>query len=216
MIIKSTLWRTLLVLFCFVFLNACSQIRPVKKPVRAKPAVSVSSKQGLWKKRQQVLNRKAAWNLNSKIALRYRADHWTFGLNWMQRALKQYVMQINNPVTGAVVAKLTRTNNNVSLLSDDGRTYRDSDEERLLLRQSGVKLPLKGMQHWVRGLTSPIYKVDKLVLDAKGRPLAIYQAGWKIAYSRYLSNNYNAMPRKVVITRNKDNVYLKMIAKQWH
>lgn len=173
------------------------------------------SKESFWRQRQHYLARKPSWNLKSRIALRFRDDHWTFGLNWAQKNPQMYVMQINNPVTGAVVAKLSRNKQTISLLSDNGRVYRDTDEERLLKRQSGVILPLKGMQHWVRGLTSPLYKIDNLVLDAKGRPVSIHQAGWKISYSNYLSGAYNAMPRKVVITRDKDSVYLKMIAKQW-
>lgn len=212
--INSGAGRYLLITISLMILSACSQI-PQKKRGVTKPIVTSTAQQNAWKMRQQSLAKTPVWGLNSKIALRYRDDHWTFGLRWAQQALKQYVMQINNPVTGAVVAKLTRSNSGVSLLSDDGKTHRDTDEERLLLRQSGVKLPLKGMQYWVRGLSSPLYKIDKLVLDSKGRPQTIYQAGWKINYSRYANNNYNAMPRKVVITRDKDNVYLKMIAKQW-
>jgi len=180
----------------------------VKKPV-------VSSMQNQWKKRQVLVAKKSAWNLNSKVALRYRADHWNFGLKWLQQSANQYVMQIKNPVTGALLAKLTRRNNAVSLLADNGRVYRDTDEERLLQRQAGVKLPLKGMQHWMRGLSSPLYKVDKLVLDARGRPQMLHQAGWKINYSNYVNHNFDAMPRKVVITRDKDNVYMKVIAKKW-
>jgi len=177
--------------------------------------VNPSSKQQAWKSRQNILIRKQAWSLNSKIALRYRDEHWTFGLNWVQKATRQYVMQIKNPVTGAVIARLTKNYQGVALLSDDGKTYHDADEERLLQRQSGVQLPLKGMQYWVRGLTSPVHKVDKLVLDSRGRPKTIFQAGWQINYSNYLNASTAALPRKVVITREKDNVYLKMIAKQW-
>jgi outer membrane lipoprotein LolB len=194
-------------------LSACSQNRTVT-PTN-KPIVQTASKNSAWKMRQQQLAKKPNWALISKIALRYREDHWNFGLNWNQRNLNNYQMQIKNPLTGAIIAKLDKTPQQVSLLSGDGKTYRDTDEERLLQRQSGVKLPLKGMQYWVRGLSSPQYKVDKLTLDNLGRPQAIYQAGWKISYSRYLNNRFDAMPRKVVITRDKDNVYLKMIAKQW-
>ena len=195
--------------------TGCSQL-PVRPVVDKNPAVKAASiKEAAWKQRQQYLARKPVWNLNSKIALRFRADHWTFGLSWAQKAAQQYIMQINNPLTGAVVAKLTSNKAGVSLLSDDGKVYRDNDEERLLQRQSGVILPLKGMQHWVRGLSSPLYKVDKLVLDANGRPQVLMQAGWKIEYSRYLNPTFKAMPRKVVITRTKDSVYLKMIAKKW-
>lgn len=212
--INPKILQTSLVCFCIMAISACSQIPRTKPASIVKP--NPTSKNIEWKKRQVFLSKKPVWNLNSKIALRYREDHWTFGLKWLQKATEQYVMQINNPVTGAVVAKLSRNNNGVSLLSDDGKVYKDTDEERLLLRQSGVRLPMKGMQSWVRGLTSPIYKVDKLVLDSMGRPQTIYQAGWRIEYSRYLNTSFNSMPRKVVITREKDNVYLKMIAKKWY
>lgn len=205
-------WKLPLIFLSLFILSSCSTIQMkqsgVKKPV-------VSSKQNQWKKRQVLVAKKSAWNLNSKVALRYRADHWNFGLKWLQQSANQYVMQIKNPVTGALLAKLTRRNNAVSLLADNGRIYKDTDEERLLQRQAGVKLPLKGMQHWMRGLSSPLYKVDKLVLDARGRPQVLHQAGWKINYSNYVNNNFDAMPRKVVITRDKDNVYMKVIAKKW-
>jgi outer membrane lipoprotein LolB len=195
-------------------LSGCSQL-PIKKPSTTKPAISAASKEALWKQRQRLLVNDSNWNLKSKVALRFRDENTSFGLNWAQRAAQYYVMQITNPITGGLVAKLSRDKSGVILLSDDGKTYRDNDEERLLQRQVGIGLPLKGMQYWVRGLASPQYKTEKLTLDAYGRPQSIQQAGWKINYSRYLSNKSNAMPRKVVISRAKDDVYLKMIAKQW-
>ena len=206
-------WIVLLSVITSLLLSACSQNRNVA-PAK-NPLVQTADKNTAWKMRQQQLAKKPNWTLISKIVLRYREDHWNFGLNWNQRNINNYQMQIKNPLTGAIIAKLDKKPQQVSLLSSDGRTYRDTDEERLLQRQSGVQLPLKGMQYWVRGLSSPQYKVDKLTLDAQGRPQVIYQAGWKISYSRYLSNRFDAMPRKVVITRDKDSLYLKMIAKQW-
>ncbi len=195
-------------------LNGCSQI-PIKPSVVVNPATPAMSKENLWKQRQRLLVNDVNWSLNSKVALRFRQDNWSFGLNWVQRAPQDYVMQITNPLTGGLVAKLSRNKSGVSLLSDDGETYRDSNEERLLQRQAGIVLPLKGMQYWIRGLALPKDKIEKLVLDNYGRPLSIQQAGWKIDYSRYLSNKSNALPRKIVITRARDNVYLKVIAKKW-
>jgi len=213
MLVKK--WKLMLIISGLFLLSSCSNISAKQSGTKKIVSTVANTKQSLWKKRQVTLAKKAAWGLNSKIALRYRADHWNFGLSWLQQSKKQYVMQIKNPVTGGLLAKLSRKNNKVSLLADDGKIYKDSDEERLLLRQTGVKLPIKGMQYWVRGLTSPAYKVDKVVLDARGRPLSLIQAGWKINYSKYISNNVDAMPRKIIITRDKDSVYLKMIAKKW-
>jgi len=207
-------WGVLIICVSFLGMSACTQV-PVKQTQKEKPAALVKDRQNAWKQRQAYLNRKTVWSMTSKIALRFRDDHWTFGLNWLQRSPYQYVMQIKNPVTGAIVAKISRQGRQVTLLANDGKRYQDTDEERLLQRQTDVILPLKGMQYWVRGLISPQYKVDKLLLDARGRPTTIYQAGWKINYSRYANQQFNALPGKIVITRDRDSVYLKIIVKQW-
>ena len=204
----------MLVPISFLFFNGCSQY-PVTKPGVVKPPVTEASKEQNWKKRQSYLAGKSSWNLQSKISLRVKDENLIFGLNWQQKPANYYVMQVSNPLTGALVAKLTRDASGVALLSDNGRTYRDADEERLLQTQSGLKLPVKGMQYWVRGITSPQYKVDQLILDNAGRPQTIYQAGWKVSYSNYSNNGFNAAPQKIFLTRSKDQVYLKVIAKQW-
>jgi outer membrane lipoprotein LolB len=180
-----------------------------------KPPVTAATKEQNWKKRQSYLAGKSSWNLQSKISLRVKDENLIFGLNWQQKPANYYVMQVSNPLTGALVAKLTRDASGVALLSDNGRTYRDADEERLLQTQSGLKIPVKGMQYWIRGITSPLYKVDQLILDNAGRPQTIYQAGWKVSYSNYSNNGFNAVPQKIFLTRSKDQVYLKVIAKQW-
>ena len=195
-------------------INGCSQISTTKPPVSKLP-VPAATKALNWKKRQAYLAGKPSWNLQSKISLRYKDENLIFGLKWLQRPVNLYIMQISNPLTGALVAKLSRDARGVSLLADNGRTYRDTDEERLLQKQSGLKMPVKGMQYWVRGITSPQYKVDKLVLYNAGRPQSINQAGWKINYASYLNNNFNSAPRKIILTRSTDKVYLKVIAKNW-
>lgn len=200
------------ILLGLISLAGCSQV-PV---TTSKPSGVVTvNQQTAWQKRQAYVKNKQAWNLNSKVAMRYGDENVSFRLKWLQQPAFNYVMQIFNPLTGAMIARLSRKSGGVSLLADDGRIYRDTDEERLLLKQSGLNLPVKGMQYWVRGIASPKHKVDALQLDAYGRPQVLQQAGWKIKYSRYANNNYNAMPNRIVLVRGKDNLYVKMIAKKW-
>ncbi len=210
--IVSYLKLSVFLVASLLLLGGCSQYgtRP--------PATSVVNpnvKQSAWKQRQAYLTHQQSWNLKSKISLRYGDENYIFGLGWAQQPGNRYTMQITHPLTGALVAKLNRQSGGVTLLSDDGRTYRDVDEERLLLNQSGIRIPVKGIQYWVRGVISPKYKVDQLILDNLGRPQTLYQAGWKISYRNYLSNTTQAMPRKIVLTRGKDKLYIKLIAKQW-
>lgn len=204
-----------------MIVSACSEI-PVNQGRVDTPVVSSAMQKEGWEKRQLLLTQKKVWSLQSKVGLQFNDENWSFGLLWAQKGLNQYVIEIKNPLTGGLVAKLSKKGKVVNLLSDDGKTYRDIDEERLLSRESGVNLPLKGMQYWVRGLTYPHDIVNKLELDGVGRPLVIHQAGWKINYASYLdkassSKQADAMPRKIIITRDEDQrkVTLKIIIKKW-
>ncbi len=194
-----------------LIMAGCTQIpRPTAKP----PTVVKKNHSG-WEQRKATLSRKMNWNLVSKIGLGYREEYWQFGLSWAQRAAQQYAMQIKNPLTGAIVAKLNQTPRGAILLADDGKTYRSKNAEQLLLAQTGVKMPITGMPYWVRGISSPRYNIDKLVLDKQGRPTLIQQAGWLIQYPAYQGNGVMALPRKILFKRAKDNVSVKLVAKRW-
>ncbi len=193
-------------------MTGCTQI--VKPPVKSTVSV-VKKNQSGWEQRKANLGRKMNWNLVSKIGLSYREEYWQFGLDWAQRAAQQYAMQIKNPLTGAIVAKLNQTPQGATLLADDGKTYRSKNAEQLLQSQTGVKMPINGMPYWVRGISSPHYKLDKLVLDNQGRPKLIQQAGWLIKYPGYQGSGIMALPRKISFKRAKDNVSVKLVAKRW-
>jgi len=197
-----------------LFITGCSQttINPPSSVTPSKPPVA---QQNSWQQRQAFLGRKSAWQLKSKVSLRFDEENLIFGLNWSQLPTNNYIVNISNPITGALVSKLSRTNGVVLLLADDGRTYRDNNEERLLRDHSGLTIPVKGMQYWVRGLSSPQYKIDNLVLDNAGRPQILQQAGWKIIYSSYVNNGTNALPRKINLSRGAEKIFIRIVAKNW-
>ena len=204
-------------LFSTLLLGGCtSQQSSVKPMVKAKPkpTKTVSTKEALWKKRQQQFVRMASWNMDGKVAMRYKTDNWSFGVNWAQTG-KNSVINIKNPFTGATVALLTQNNNKVTLKASDGKTYQDTNAERLLKKQANIELPLEGLVYWARGITAPQYPKGNVVLDAMGRPKQITQANWLIKYKRYKGNAYNSLPKKIILTRKKDAVYVNMVAKKW-
>jgi len=174
-----------------VLLTACTQTA-INKPASVTPVNQPVSQQSAWQKRQAFLTRKNTWQLASRASLRLDQENLIFGLNWAQTA-NNYVIQINNPLTGGLVSKLTRSNGVVS----------------------GLTIPLKGMQYWVRGLTAPQYKVDQLVLDGAGRPRTLKQAGWDVSYTSYVNNGTNALPRKINLSRGAEKIFIRLIAKNW-
>ncbi len=198
--------------------------RPVAKPrvtppapkVRTikKPAQPVTPQQGPWLKRQLTMSLMPSWQMGGRAALRFKSNAWTFGLNWVQRNKQQFSLQIRNPITGTIVGLLDQSPGKATLKSR-GKVSSGPDAERLLQQQLGVKMPVNGMPYWIRGVMAPQYPAGKVTLDAKGRPKQIVQAGWVMDYFNYQSLSFDAMPRKVNISRKQEQVNVRILAKQW-
>jgi len=192
------------------------RVAPVAPKVRTvkKPTSIPSSKQTPWQRRQAAMNRMPTWSMGGRAALRFKGDAWTFGLNWVQRNKQQYSLQIRNPITGTVVGILDQSPGKATLRSR-GKVSTGTDAERLLQQQLRVKMPVNGMPYWIRGVMAPQYPVGKVVLDAKGRPKQIVQAGWVMDYFNYKGLRFDALPGKVNISRKQEQVNVRILAKQW-
>lgn len=188
---------------------AAPKVRTVKKPTPTPRA-----KQTPWQQRQAAMTRMQTWNMGGRAALRFKGDAWTFGLNWIQRNKQQYSLQIRNPLTGTVVGILDQSPGKATLRSR-GKVSTGTDAERLLQQQLRVKMPVNGMPYWIRGVMAPQYPLGKVVLDAKGRPKQIVQAGWVMDYFNYKGLRFDAMPGKVNISRKQEQVNVRILAKQW-
>lgn len=189
------------------------------QPKPATPGAMVNPKAGgaeaAWVERQRTFAQMQQWELVGRVGLQLREESWSFGLDWAQRSNSQYEMQIKNPLTGGLMAKVMDTGSQVTLKAADGKTYQDTDAERLLAKQLKMNLPLKNLQYWARGIPSPASKVDAVKLDTFGRPTRLQQAGWVIDYPSYEGGGANALPSKIQLEQASDRVKAKLIAKQW-
>jgi len=177
--------------------------------------VDSGSQQQSWKARQSKLAVLNAWQLTGRASVAYRGDNWPFGIEWQQTSATQYRMQIKHPLTKSTLATIDKAGQVVTLKSK-GRVYRDSSAEKLIENNLGVKLPVKGMKHWVRGIASPNSPLVSVKLDAKGRPTLLQQAGWNIAYLSYQNNRFDALPTLISVTRSLPKpVKIKMRIRNW-
>ncbi|MEE9303808.1 MAG: lipoprotein insertase outer membrane protein LolB [Thiotrichaceae bacterium] len=169
-----------------------------------------------WKARQAKLAALSMWKLKGRASVAYRGDNWPFGLEWQQTSPSHYSMNIKHPLTQSSLAQVVKTGNVVRLTSN-GRVYQDSSAEKLIEKNLRVKLPVKGMRHWVLGVASPHYPVTTLKLDSTGRPLLLQQAGWNIHYLKYQTNTFNALPSLINVTRESPQpVQIKIRIRQWN
>jgi len=78
----------------------------------------------------------------------------------------------------------------------------------------GWRLPLTGLQYWVRGVNSPATSaaVDK---DDAGRVMAIRQDGWEIAYLSFFSLEQGQAERPRVLSLQRGELEIKLVVDSW-
>lgn len=203
----------LAVSFFLLSLGGCAS--QTKSPSQQGEAVAKpADPEVAWKQRQANFARMSSWRLQGRVGVQFRDESASFGISWLQQGNGQYEMNIKNPLTGSIVAYLNGSPSSVTLQAN-GKTYQDANAERLLQSQMGVSLPLDGMKYWVRGVPSPDSPVQQVKLDGQGRPQTLQQAGWVMEYTGWQSQDSNALPDKLNLTRAAENTKVKVIAKDW-
>lgn len=203
-----------ILLFCALSIVGCTQNNT--RPGSSTPVATVaSSPEAAWQNRQRTFSRMKEWSMEGRVGLQLRGQSWSFGMNWTEKAGGESLMDIINPLTGAVMANIRETGSQVVLKAADGKSYRDTDAERLLERQLKLKFPLNDMRYWARGIPAPDKPVDAIKLDKSGRPLQLQQGGWVVDYTAYNDNSANALPSKMTLEKASERAKAKVVAKQW-
>jgi outer membrane lipoprotein LolB len=204
---KHLLW----LLFSLLVLQACTPVQVESGSV----AITAETKKA-WQQRQQTLSTIPNWLLKGRASVTYRGENWPFSLQWQQRTTQAYDLTIYHPLTRNRLGKLTKQAKNVSFIDSKGKTYRDTSAEHLLQQQLAIKIPIEGMQYWMRGIIAPHYPVESFLLDSVGRPTTIQQAGWTVRYTDYNGRAYDALPQRVDIIRTKpEAIKVKIRIKLW-
>lgn len=177
--------------------------------------VAQQSPEAAWQERQRLFANMQAWRLSGRVGLQLRDDNWSFGLNWLEKGSGRYDMSITNPLTGAIMAMVQSSGSQVTLRAADGKTYQDTDAERLLAKQLRLNFPLKNLRYWARGIPAPNLSVEDVQLDEQGRPIRLQQAGWVVNYPRYKGNGTNALPARIDLEQAAEQVRARVVAKEW-
>jgi outer membrane lipoprotein LolB len=122
-----------------------------------------------------------SWELHARLALRAGTHSAQAGLQWVRRETHDR-LTLRGPF-GQGVARLTRDEHGASFENGE-RRYRATDAETLLFEVSGWRVPLAGLDWWIRGLPAPGARTEE-VRDDGGRLTRLRQAGWEVHLSDY-------------------------------
>ena len=113
---------------------------------------------------------------------------------------------------GSKVAQINKTEDGVTLTSQDGKIYKAQDTESLTQLTLGWRIPFTSLSDWVIG--RPTQGVASHVgWDDTGKLSKLTQDGWEISYMEYQFKNNHALPSKINLRNSKMNV--RLIVENW-
>ena len=126
------------------------------------------------------------FELAGRIAVTYRDDAGSGNIAWRHGA-RSDEMLLTTPF-GQGIARLARTDGEVTLTTQNGREFKAADAESLTEQVLGFRVPLIGLADWIQGRAAPkpAPEPTRERRDASGRLAELEQSGWKILYPEYV------------------------------
>lgn len=134
-----------------------------------------------------------AFELLGRVAVNSPEQKFSGNLRWTHDA-EQDQLWFLTPL-GQGVAHLIKDRSGVTLKTND-ETYHALDVESLTRQVLGWRLPLTGLESWVRGISAPGVPAA-VERDAAGRLARVRQDGWEISYLRY--SEERGLPEKLTV-----------------
>lgn len=147
-----------------------------------------------------------AFELAGRVAVRYGAEGASGRLAWRHSTAADDLL-ISSPL-GQGIARLTRSEGEVQLVTRGDQIHRAADAETLTEQVLGWRLPLKGLPDWVRGRADPA-RPSEFLRDANGRVTDLRQDAWKIEYQEY----EGARPSKLRLSRG--DIEIRLVIDEW-
>ncbi|MBA2648774.1 MAG: outer membrane lipoprotein LolB [Legionella sp.] len=150
------------------------------------------------------------WEIHGALAAKNKSKGWSASLNWLQFGPNTYQIRLMGPLgSGSVL--ISKKDNLISF--KDGRTITTSNNaEDLLLKQTGIRLPVKNLYYWVRGLAAP-GSVQAKILDKTRHLQRLQQNGYTIDFLQY--NNIMGFLLPTIIRLEGNGLLVKVNINRW-
>lgn len=195
--------RKLIALPFIAILTACASHDLKQEPI-------LPNTQQAQTTRHQSAQAITSWQLSGALAARNANHSLTAAMNWKQQGAHHYQIHLTGPLGGGNV--MIETTGSTITYTDGTKHVSANNADRLLQQQTGVRLPVRNLYYWVRGLTAP-GAITALHNDAKGQLISLSQAGYTINYADYTEVQGIPLPSKIRL--QGQGVNIKLVIKHW-
>ena len=153
----------------------------------------------------------SSWEITGALAAKNKQKGWAAQLNWLQQGPNRYQIRLFGPLGGGTI--IIAKNGSVITYSDGPKKLSSRSADELLQHQTGIRLPVKNLYYWVRGLPAP-GAVTSSHYAPNNQLMTLSQAGYIINYSNYISVNNTDLPSKIQLKGH--GVAIKLVIKHWN
>ncbi len=190
----------LLLSFAVLLLTACASRPPLPTP----------APEAVWEAHRERVASLRDWQVQGRVAIRDSEDGWHAAFDWQQRGAR-YRLRLRGPF-GQGAVELRGDEQGVWLRRADQPPVFARSVDQLLLEQTGWRLPVRGLQDWLRGV--PVGdRPAVLDWDAEGLLQSLQQDGWQITYRRYRTVAERQLPERLQLLR--DTLQVKVVVDTW-
>jgi len=186
-------WPKYLALAALLLVAGCAQL-----PVPVEPASLQHA---------EPVNR---FRLDARLSVKNESQAYSGNLSW-RRAGSEETLLLSGPL-GQGAVEIRRQDGLVMLKSADGSTVTEADDERLMERALGLRLPLQGLVYWLSALPKP-GQAFRATADGDGRVVGLDQDGWHIEYSRYEERDGRWLPGRIFARRGE--LEFRLVVDAW-
>lgn len=161
---------------------------------------------------QTALSALQHWKLRGKIAFKSDAEKFSANLNWQQQG-DDLDLKLSSFI-GTTLMQLSRKQG-VSEMEVDSQHYQDYSATRLIERVTGLRIPLSGLSHWIKGAATnqshAQYAPDGTLQSLQASCLGCNS--WQINYARYSAVEHYFLPH--LITLKQADILVKIKINKW-
>jgi len=152
------------------------------------------------------------FEMQGRAALRYGAEGGSTRITWRHSGSADDLLITTS--LGQGVARITREDGKVLLVTADAKEYSAADAETVTESVLGWRLPLAGLPEWIRGRAAA-GRPARTRNDESGRIASIEQDAWRITYTAWEGD----LPSRLTLNHDgvggNADVEIRLIIDQW-
>jgi len=154
------------------------------------------------------------WSLHGRIAFKHAGDGGSGRIDWHQRNAALSI-DLSAPMTRQRLTIHAVLGQSICIDGLDDGPVCGREAAQLLLDLFGEPIPLHMLQQWLRGLPASDVQARVIQYDHVGRPKALGQAGWMVAYQAWhpAGETRPQLPRRMEVS--KGTTRLRLVIDEW-